>query len=57
MQWVHITGQGDLYAVFESVRKMDVSEQISEKRVLKIVHRGNLLVGVRLTSGHCLSSF
>ena len=45
MQWIHLTNQNDLFAVFDTTRRLDMSEQISEKHVLKLVNGKDLLVG------------
>ena len=44
LPWIHQVGRGDLYLVFDNVRMMDVCEQIVEKRLLKVAHKGELLV-------------
>lgn len=48
--WKHIAGQNNLFWVFDSIRRMDVSEQIVSKDVLKVVYRQDLLVRLYFTS-------
>ena len=42
--WKHLTGQNDLFCVFDSVRRLDVSEQIVSKDFIKIVYGQDCLV-------------
>ncbi|KAL9634764.1 MAG: hypothetical protein Q9164_003893 [Protoblastenia rupestris] len=44
MQWIHLTNQSDLFAVFDTIRRLDVSEQISEKHILKLVNGRDLVI-------------
>ena len=52
--WKHIDGRGNLFWVFDSIRRMDVSEQIVSKDVLKVVYRQDLLVSTAITSKNTL---
>lgn len=47
--WKHVYSQNNLFWVFDSMRRMDVSEQIVSKDVLKVVYQQNLLVRKKLT--------
>ena len=42
--WTHLPAQHDMFAVFDSVRQA-VLGGIMERRILKVVHGGDVLVG------------
>ena len=49
LQWNHLRGQNDLYAVFDTVREMDICEQMMEKHVLRVFQGRTLYVGISIS--------
>ena len=43
--WTHLPNRDDLFAVFDSVYHKDLEGPVTEKKVLKLVRGGDLLVG------------
>lgn len=43
-RWEQFAGEVDLYAVFDSVKNRGLGGGVSEKQLLKLVRKGDLLV-------------
>ena len=44
--WTHLPSRDDLFAVFDSVFHKDLEGSVTEKKVLKLIRGGDLLVGL-----------
>ncbi len=61
MMWTHLPAQDDMFAVFDQVRKAGLGGAVAEKKVLKLIRGGDLLVrwqvrlymGLQLLMGIC----
>lgn len=42
--WTHLPNRDDLFAVFDSVFRKDLQGSVTEKKVLKLIRGGDLLV-------------
>lgn len=46
MLWEHLSGDIDMFAVFDHVKKPGLGQSVSEKQIVRLIRHGNLLVGV-----------
>ena len=46
MIWTHLPQRSDMFAVFDTVRKVRISKDVSETKLLKLVRGGELLVSI-----------
>lgn len=46
--WTHLVSQGDIFAVFETVRTLDSDGATRDSKRFKIVQDPNIMVGLRL---------
>ena len=46
MLWTHLPNRDDMFAVFDVLRRRTLEEVVIEKKVLKLVRGGELLVNL-----------
>lgn len=54
MLWTHLPNRDDMYAIFDVVRRVDPGGSVVEKKILKLIRGGDLMVCREYPIAHSL---